>query len=869
MLAAALFLRPARRTPLRFLATVLGVAAGIAALVSTRVSSRAAVGSLTEDVGALAGRARLEVVADGGVEIDWLARLEPLATEVEVLPVVDEIVVAPALGDTLRVLGVDLLAGDAAERVELVTRDERGAAAPLEGAAAALAASRALRCEGVWISSALAGELQLAPGAPLEVEVRGRARSLEILGLFAPRAETRAFDRVVVLDVACAQELFGDPSRVDRFELVPRAADDPRGSDARGLADLAQRARELLPAHARVEEPSTRAAQARELSRTLAFHLDSMALISLLVGGILVAISLATSVVQRREVIAVLVALGSSRLQIARTLAFEALAIGLAGGLLGTLAGWGSAHLAASGVRQTLSATAGQAPTSPIEPRASDLVLGLSLGAICALVSALLPILEARRTPPIQNLRRERPSSLSSRARWVSICGTLVALALAPLGASVEPWNDLPIPALLGMLSLQAAVFFVLGPVFELVGERGARLPLPVRTSTLVRLALSALSSGRRRAVWAAGAVAVAVGLSVSIATVVGSFRETIVEWSHEAFSADFWIRAQPTALGAILGELDPKIVALAEEHFGKATLDPFYSSRTRYDGELVSLAGAEFEVVKQRGIMRFTDRRERRAVFEQAWRNNECLVNQAFGLRFKKQAGDVIRFRAGAIELEKRIAGVFIDYGDSQGQILIDGPEFRRCLPGALPHQIALFLPPDVDRERARREFVAALPADARIEMISVGELRERMLEIFEKTFAVTRGMEAVAAGVAVIAVLTVLFALLSERRGEIGILRALGASTAQIGATIGLQAGLLGSVGALMGCAVGLGVGWMLVDVMQVQAFRWTLDLHAPWLAMLEVALGVTFLCALAGLWPALIATRWSPRELLREDE
>ncbi len=865
MLAAALFLRPARRAPLRLAATILGVAAGIAALVSTRISSRAALGTLTDDVTALAGQAQLEVVADGGVDVEWLARLAPLASEVEALPVVDRIVVAPALGDTLRVLGVDVLASGDAARVELGVDTAEAPGTDAHDAAwsvaRAVAIERTLRCEGAWISRGLASELGLAPGGTLELDVRGRLRPIAIAGLFAPRNATRAFDRVVVFDVACAQELFATPDSLDRIELAPRG-----GAPA---PDLRGRARALLPAHARVQSPTSRADEAREISRTLAFHLDSMALISLLVGGILVAISLATSVVPRREVLAVLVSLGAGRVQIARTLALEALSIGLVGGLVGAVAGWGAAHLAAGGVRQTLSATAGAAPSAALELRASDLALGLALGALASLVAALLPILEARRTPPIQNLRRERPDALSRRAWIVSAAGAASALALAPIVVGLPPWNGLPIPAVGGMLLLQVAVFFVLAPVFELVGEAGASVRLPVRAGTIVRLSLSALSSGRRRAVWAAGAVAVAVGLSVSIATVIGSFRETILEWSHEAFSADFWIRPQPTELGAIVGELDPAIVALAEQQFGAPAVERFHRGRAQYAGVGVALAGAEFEVVKRRGIMRFVDRRDPRAVFEQAWQRGECTVNQAFSLRFHKQAGDEIEFVVGSTTFRKRIAGVCIDYGDSQGEIVIDGPDLRRALPENLPHQVALFLEDDVDREAARRTFLAALPADARVEMISVGELRQRMLDIFERTFAVTRGMELVSASVAVIAVLTVLFALLTERRGEIGILRALGASASQVGATIGVQAGLLGGIGALLGCAAGLGVGWMLVNVMQVQSFRWTLDLHAPWWPMVEICGGVTAMCALAGLWPAFVATRWSPRELLREDE
>lgn len=856
MLGAALFWRPARARPLRLAATVLGVAAGVASLVSTRVSTRAAVGTLTQDVLALAGPAELEVVQDGGVELATIAALTPLADELDVRPVVDQIVLAPALGDTLRLLGLDLVA---------VRDDPRIALAASDAAALPLAAvARGLDCQGAWISAGLARELGVAPGGEVEIEVRAHAVQLEVLGLFTPRTETRAFDRVLVLDVACAQELLLRTDRVDRLELVPRVPAEP---GARANAALEARVADLLPAAARVQTPSARANEVHALASALEFHLHAMSLISLLVGGVLVAISLATSVVQRREVLALCVSLGASRTQLARVLALEAVLIGACGGLVGTCAGWAASLVTAGGVRATLITTIGQPPPGVVTPEWSDLVFGVALGACSALAAALLPILEARRTPPVQNLRRERPRALGVRARTGSLAAAAVLVACAPLCALVPPWGTLPVPALAGSFALLAALFLVLGPLFELAGHAGSHARLPARAGTLVRLALSALSAGRRRAVWAAGAVGIAVGLSVAIATVVGSFRETIVDWGNTAFTADFWVRPRSSDLGGVIGRLDPALVETLRARFGTDTLDPFYFNRARFEGETVGLTGAEFAVVRRRGIMRFEDGREPRAVFEQAHARGEVVVNEAFGLRFGRHAGDLITFEAAGRMLEKRIAGVFVDYGDSRGDIVLNGPEYRALFPADAPAQVALFLPDEVDRDAAKRDFLASLGPDVRVEMVSVADVRRRMLEVFEQTFAITRGMELVAAAVAVIAVLTVLFALLAERRSEVGILRALGASSAQVGASIGVQAGLLGAAGALVGCGAGIGVGWLLVDVVQAQSFRWTIELHLPWLAMAETFAGVTLVCAAAGLWPALVAARWSPREMLRE--
>ncbi len=141
-------------------------------------------------------------------------------------------------------------------------------------------------------------------------------------------------------------------------------------------------------------------------------------------------------------------------------------------------------------------------------------------------------------------------------------------------------------------------------------------------------------------------------------------------------------------------------------------------------------------------------------------------------------------------------------------------------------------------------------------------------MLAVFERTFAVTGALRLVACVVAVIAVLTVLFALVSERRRELALARVLGASRVQVLAIVVFQGGILGAAGILGGALVGLAVGWLLVRVVNVQSFGWTLVFLPPWRAI-----GLTLLAALAaalaaGLAPAVRALRLVPAEVLRED-
>src|SRR5262245_65565114 len=104
---ATLWLRPLWQRPARALATVLGVAVGVASVLATALASRAAVASMTDDVEAIAGAARLEVTRPGGVPVDDMARLAPLAGEVRIAPVVEDVALLARGGEIVRLLGVD------------------------------------------------------------------------------------------------------------------------------------------------------------------------------------------------------------------------------------------------------------------------------------------------------------------------------------------------------------------------------------------------------------------------------------------------------------------------------------------------------------------------------------------------------------------------------------------------------------------------------------------------------------------------------------------------------------------------------------------------------------------------------------------
>lgn len=846
MILRALLLRPLFRRPWRFLITVIGVATGVAAVVSTIAASRAAIASFAEGVEEVAGAARLEITRPGGLPDETLASLRPLASDALLVPIVEETVLLMELGDGVRLLGVDLLL-DAQIRPVLA---EDG---PLPDLDATLLGFGAL------VSRPLAAEISVAPGEKLTVSVGGRPRTIEVTALFEADGLSAVWERVVVMDVAAAQELLGRVGRLDRIELVPRSGVD--------VDNLSKRAEAILPADLTIAAPGQRRRFAEQMLASLRFNLVALSAISLLVAGVLIATTLATSVVQRGFVVSLLRSLGASRRKIAAVVLVEALGIGVVGGFIGVAAGFGGARLALASVRFTVASVVRGIPASEIRFDPQLAAIGFAIAVVTALAASILPLREIMSVPPLQGLRTTPPRKMSTRARLISVTSLLLMAVISLILVRAPAVRNLPIPALTAALVAMAGLLAGSGLLLDSTARAGHTLFSRLRSAPL-QLAAAALSAGRRRAAWAAGSVAVAIALAIAIATMVTSFRATVESWTDSGMRADLWVRPLAADTGVWVGRLDPEIVGIAEDLFGAEAVDPFYSQTIEYRGRPVSFAGAAFDVVRHHGSVPFPGR-DSGEVFDLAWRERAAVVNEPFSTRFGVVEGDTIHIELPGGVLERRVVGVFRDYSRSHGLVVVDRSDFLRFFPDAGPDDMALFLPPKTDAAAARARFFDAVRGRFLVEALDNRELRTAVLSAFERTFAITTAMYLVTAAVAVVAVLTVLLTLVGERRRELATVRAIGGSRRQLLAMVVAEAGLIGVAAAAAGTVVGVAVGIILVKVVNLQSFGWSLELVLPWSSMISMAAWVVATCIVAGLPPALVAARMEPAEALREEE
>jgi putative ABC transport system permease protein len=355
--------------------------------------------------------------------------------------------------------------------------------------------------------------------------------------------------------------------------------------------------------------------------------------------------------------------------------------------------------------------------------------------------------------------------------------------------------------------------------------------------------------------------------MMASVGIMVASFRETVAVWLDVQLRADFYVRPAirsgagqyPTMSAAI-----PDLLAAAP---GVAAVDDFRGIEFHYRGERATLGAGNMEIVRRYGRLRFWGSEDRDAILRSLPDHDRAVVSEPFALKHRVRTGDRLTVPIGDHTVTLTAAGIYFDYSSSQGYVIVDRSTMLKYLPGLPPTNAAVYLKPGADAGQVRQELQMRT-AGYGVTIAHNSELRRASIEIFDRTFAITWALEAVAILVAMLGAANALLALVLDRRRELGLLRFLGASAGQVRGMILTEAAFLGLLASFLGLALGLVLSLLLIFVVNKQSFGWTIQFHPPDGLLASAVLLVWIVTVLAGLYPARVASRMNPIEVIQEE-
>lgn len=833
MILAPVFLGSlARRrmaTLFSFIAIVLGVALGMA----VQAVHEAALSEFGRGLRAMVGEADLQVVGPrGGFDENVYALLASRPEVAEASPIL-ELQVKRAGSEenlelpSLQLLGIDLFA---LARVTPVL---------LPKPASTAERLAALAEDSVFLSSAAQSALGRKPGDEIEFQAGTQYRRFKIAGEIPGVAENR---QLAVMDIAAVQSHFGKLGRLTRIDL--KLAEGVMPDQARPALQA------ILPAGVLIEVPEAAADQAGNLSRAYRVNLTLLAAIALLTGGFLVFSAQALSVVRRRSEFAFLRALGLARRSLFGWLLAEGAMVGLAGGIVGVMLGHGLAWGALALLGGDLGAGyfSGLKPTLQFQPQV--MVIYVALGLLAGVAGAWLPAREAATVSPAQALKAGDEAALlgGHGHPWLGL-----GLLLASLAACAIPAQDgLPVGGYLAVACLLAGGVMLLPALAAAI----ARL-LPDRGPVPARLARARLGAAPGHAVVAAAGVLTSVALAVAMAIMVASFRDSVDQWLYQLLPADLYLRAGQAQSSGYLDEtLQARISAINGVD---------RSNFTRHDNLRLAAGKAPVALIARPIAANGSDLPLVGPVLQ--GEQPVIWISEAMLDIYGWRLGQKVSLPLAGKLVELNVAGVWRDYSRQTGAIMINLDDYRRLTGDRLINDAAIDLAPGANADQVAAALTA-MAGPGVLEIARPGEIRALSLRIFDRTFAVTYLLEAVAIAIGLAGVAASFAALASARRREFGMLRHLGLTRRQIGWMLAQEGALAAGVGVLAGLLVGGAIGLVLIEVVNRQSFHWSMDLHVPWASLGLFATGLILLAALAAVLAGRQAMRQDAVLAVRED-
>jgi putative ABC transport system permease protein len=867
MLHSALIRAHAFQRPFRTLLSIAGVALGVLASVAIGTANIQVLRSFEQAVTTVAGPATLEIAGhDLGVDESVITAVRAVEGIVSAAPVIEESVVltqGKLRGQALQILGLDLLA-------EVGTRGFQ-----ISQADADVAMETLLAPDALYLGRQVAADWNLGVGSVVEVTAGGRVVRLRVAGLIHHKAAgTSLWDRLAVMDIAAAQLLFQSIGRLDRIELV--TTPNPP------LDEIAASLRAVIPPHLIVQRPAQRTKQVENMVWAFQLNLSVMSWVGLLVGMFLIYNTIAFAVAQRRREIGIYRALGMTERRVAGLFLVEAGLLGLLGGLLGGVGGVWLARGLVSLVSRTVSdlyapVTTGGLILSMDMVTFTAVAKGVLLGTVVSMVGALGPSVEAGKTVTVRALAPgDYESTNQLRAGlwgWIS----LVLFVLAGLCSLVGPVGDLPLFGYFATVCLLGALSCLTPMCIKALGWR----PLRRDSKTMVvggslRL-IAADQAARHPGRNAVTVSALMVGLSIMIGVVVmvRSFRDTVEFWVDETVMADLIVAPQSWLQGKQSGQASRALPGTWRSTLsaidGIAAVDTYRDVYVGVAGQPVALVSRDLRLHAQRSryLMIHGDSS---AALRRAAETGGALLSEVLANRLQVREGDKVSITTPAGPAAVSVEGIFYDYATDGGKMVMDRTWYQRQWHDDRVTVYSVYLAPGADAEQVRQSIVthvAGLDGMTLPPMVIRNhELRQEILDIFDRSFVLTYVLEAIAVLVAVLGIVNTLVTAVLERRREFAALRAIGASTRQVERLVLWEAAYLGLIGAALGVAGGLLLALLLIHVINKQSFGWTIQMTVPGGVILQ-AVGLALTAALvAGYWPARWAARQPVVEGLREE-
>ncbi len=825
--------RRLQRRPFQYILFILGIALGVGMMVSIDLAGNSASRAFELSTDAVTGRATHRLVADTtGIDESLYTELIVNLGYDRAAPIVEGYVLSDDLGNQpMRLVGIDIFA-----EAPFRSYFDNDNAADFDIAPILTTPN------SIFLSAPLAEQFDVALGEEINVSFAGDDAKMVLVGVIEPADEvnSRALSSIIFTDISSAQTMLRMEGKLSHIDLIADTQNE--------LAPIES----ILPTGVRIEAASASSNTVQQMTAAFELNLQALSLLALVVGMFLIYNTVSFSVVQRRPLFGILRCLGVTGGQLFRLILAEAAILGLIGSTLGlvigVILGRGMVRL----VTQTINDLYFVVNVQDVAIAPGSLIRGLIIGIVASLIASAIPAWEAMRTTPQSTLRR---STLETQTRrllpWLvgawAVIGTIGALLLWINGVSL-------FVAFAGLFGILLAFALLTPPVTTVLMQ--ALTPLGYKLFGIVgRMAPRDIDRSLSRTSVAIAALMTAVSVIVGVSIMIGSFRQTVSEWLNQTLQADVFVSPPSLTASTINGTLQDDVLSTISEleGVGRIVTARHIQVQLPSTDRSVSLVASNGDVSGGERPYLWLE-----SDYDAAWErfeNGEGVFITEPLLRKENMTlpPDPITFMTPDGLQTFEVLGVSFDYANEQGSIVIWDDTFRSIWDDNEISTLAVFATPGTNIDGLADSIQSQFQGRSDVIIQSNQSIRDNALEIFDRTFAITGALQLLAVVVAFIGVLSALMSLQLERTRELGVLRATGMTIRQLWQLTLLETGLMGSVAGLLALPTGFILAWVLIFVINVRSFGWTLQMHLTTADFVQAFIVSIAAALLAGIYPA----------------
>ncbi|MEW6207332.1 MAG: FtsX-like permease family protein [Acidobacteriota bacterium] len=864
-------LRALARAPLRSAITALGISLGVGVMVAIRLANAGALESFRSATQSIAGETSIQITGAAGhfdemlmADLAWLrdyGHVSPVVTGFGQWSV-DESNgkqnEASSEGEFIQILGVDVLRDRALRQYKLLRMSSEDREVSAREFLLLLTDPRS-----IVLTEKFARRRRVEIGDRVTLTIGDARREFILRGLLADTGPARALDgRVALLDIAAAQVALGRAGFLDRIDVKLRGGISVEEAEKRIAA--------RLPKELRVSRPDAAHGQIEKMISAFHFNLNALASIALLVGLFLIYNTVSVSVITRREEVGTLRAIGAGQRMILALFLGEAALLALAGAAFGLGIGRLLAGLAVQATATTVETFyIARAATNALERSslgAPEALMAFGVALSLSLIAAAMPALEASRMRPIEAMRGAERCARSRRPSMRNIIAAIGLMTLGYILTRFDAIGGIPVTGYFATLSLILGGAALAPAALWTVCRIGALSWLRVFEAER-KMAVANLRGSIPRISISVAALAVSLAMMTAISIMIASFRDTVSYWIDQTLTADIYVRPVARAASTAESAISEEAISAIKSNSNVAAVDTFTSLPVSYDDNPILVAAGDFSVLLERGRLLFKSPADAREDIRKSIGADSVLISESFALRFNKRPGDEILLPTPQGHHRFLVAAVYYNYSNTRGVAFMDRTMFERYFTRLGPSSVSIYLKEGADLETTSDELARAA-SHHQLLFTTNASVRGEIVRIFDNSFSITRALELIAITVAALGVISTLIALILERRAEIAVLRFLGSTRAQIRRMVVIESVLIGIVSQSIGVVTGLFTSLVLIYVINVQSFGWTIQFHFPVRFLIESTLLMIVVTAIAALYPASQAAKVEAVRFAREE-